>query len=301
MSVTPRHLLSIDDLSKQDLLTILDKAQQPQQSVLQHKTVINLFFEASTRTRISFELAAKRLGADVVNFLEIASSTQKGETVLDTFLTVQAMHTDVVVVRHRENGIPALFAKHAQPHVSVINAGDGTHEHPTQAILDMLTIRQHKKNFSDLSIAIVGDVANSRVAQSDIKALQKLEVRDIRVIGPEYFLKSDWLQQADVSLFQDMKSGLTGVDVVIMLRIQKERLSHHLSEKEQQEFIQHFCLDANKLAIANKDVIVMHPGPMNRGIEITSDIADGKHAVIFQQVANGVLARMAVMSFLQGK
>lgn len=303
MAIKPRHLLSIDDLSKEDILQILDKAahlSRQDQDSLKNKTVINLFFEASTRTRISFELAAKRLGADVVNFLDMASSTQKGETALDTFLTVQAMHSDIVVVRHRENGIPELFAKHALPHLSVINAGDGTNEHPTQALLDMLTIQQKKKNFSELSVAIVGDVANSRVAQSDIKALQKLEVRDIRVVGPDYFLKNDWIQHSGVSLFQDMKLGLKDVDVVLMLRIQKERLQHHLSDQEQKEFIQHFCLDANKLAIANKDVIVMHPGPMNRGVEISSDIADGKHSVIFQQVSNGVLARMAVMLFLQG-
>ncbi len=297
-----KHLLSIDDLSKEDILLILEKANHIQkQDSLKNKTVINLFFEASTRTRISFELAAKRLDAHVVNFLEMTSSTQKGETALDTFLTVQAMQSDIVIVRHRENGIPELFAKHALPHISILNAGDGTHEHPTQALLDMLTIQQKKKNFENLTIAIVGDVANSRVAQSDVKALKKLGAKDIRVIGPDYFLNSEWLKAANVSLFNDMKSGLKDVDVIIMLRIQKERLQHHLSEQEQNQFIEHFCLDENKLAIAKKDVIVMHPGPMNRGVEISSDVADGKHSVIFQQVSNGVLARMAAMLFLQGR
>jgi aspartate carbamoyltransferase catalytic subunit len=262
--------------------------------LLRGKTIVNLFFENSTRTRSTFELAAKRLSADVMNFNINTSSASKGESLLDTLHTLESMHTDMFVVRHQESGAAEFIAQHVAPHVSVINAGDGCHAHPTQAMLDMFTIRRHKQHFPDLKVAIVGDILHSRVARSQIQALATLGVGEIRVIGPKTLLPKH-CETLGVHVYHDMKAGLDDVDVVIMLRLQLERMQGALLPSAR-EYYHCFGLTQDKLQCAKPDAIVMHPGPINRGVEIASDVADGRQSVILEQVTHGIAVRMAVMS-----
>lgn len=299
------HLTTIEDLSKEDINVILDRAQSiidkgyHAKSVLQDLasiTVANLFFEPSTRTRCSFELAAKRLGAEVLNLEMATSSTVKGESLLDTLGTIAAMDVQALVIRHQEAGIAKLAAEYFGTKVAIINAGEGQHQHPTQALLDMLTIRQHKSSFNNLTVAIIGDIAHSRVARSDIQALLKLGIAKLRLIAPESFITDD-LKALDVSIYHDLDQGLKDVDVVITLRIQKERMPVDECPNTE-DFFKKFGLTAKRMHLAKPDAIVMHPGPLNRNVEIASDVADGKQSVILQQIHNGVAIRMAVLSSL---
>jgi aspartate carbamoyltransferase catalytic subunit len=260
--------------------------------------VFNLFFENSTRTRTTFEIAAKRLSADVINLNINASSTSKGESLLDTIDNLAAMNADMFVVRHAESGAAHLIAQHVKPGIAVINAGDGRHAHPTQGLLDMYTIRHYKKSFHHLSVAIVGDVLHSRVARSDIHALTTLGCPDVRVIGPKTLIPTE-VERMGVSVFHDMYRGLEGCDVVIMLRLQNERMNGALLPSAH-EFFKSYGLTSEKLARAKPDAIVMHPGPMNRGVEIDSPIADGRQSVILPQVTFGIAVRMAVMATVTG-
>ncbi len=298
-----RHLLTIDGLPKAVITQLLDTAEGfinvndrevKKLPLLRGKSVFNLFFENSTRTRTTFEIAAKRLSADVFNLNINASSTTKGESLLDTIDNLAAMQADIFIVRHASSGAPFLIAQHVPPHVHVVNAGDGRHAHPTQALLDMYTIRHFKKDFTQLRVAIVGDVLHSRVARSDIHALGILGVPEIRVIGPLSLIPSG-LEQMGVTVYTDMKLGLKDVDVIIMLRLQNERMKGALLPSAQ-EYFKHYGLTAEKLALARSDAIVMHPGPMNRGVEIDSAVADGPQAVILNQVTFGIAVRMAVLS-----
>ena len=266
--------------------------------ILRGKSVFNLFFENSTRTRTTFEIAAKRLSADVINLNISASSTTKGESLLDTVDNLAAMNADMFVVRHAEAGAAHLIAQHVKPGIAVINAGDGRHAHPTQGLLDMYTIRHYKKSFHNLSVAIVGDVLHSRVARSDIHALTTLGCPDVRVIGPKTLIPTDAARMG-VSVFHDMARGLEGCDVVIMLRLQNERMNGALLPSAH-EFFKSYGLTTEKLARAKPDAIVMHPGPMNRGVEIDSPIADGRQSVILPQVTFGIAVRMAVMATVVG-
>lgn len=294
-----KHFLTIEHLDQKTLIALLNQAQTFSETEktcdrLQHKVVTNLFFETSTRTRFSFELAAKRLGATVLNFDPKTSSTQKGETLLDTVKTVTAMGVHILVIRHEENHLAATLAQSLDD-VSIINAGDGTHEHPTQALLDMLTIRQHKPNFSQLKVAIMGDIRHSRVAHSAIHALHCLGVPDIRVIAPDLLMPQD-PNKLRVRTFTQPEQGLQDVDVVMTLRLQKERMqAAHIPDGA--NYFQHYGLTSERLRFAKPDAIVMHPGPMNRDVEIASSVADGPQSVILQQVRNGVAARMAVMAW----
>ena len=300
-----RHLLTIEGLPKQNVLQILDTAssflevsdrQVKKVPLLRGKSVFNLFFENSTRTRTTFEIAATRLSADVVNLDVRTSSTSKGESLLDTIDNLAAMHADMFVVRHAQSGAPYMIAQHVGPGLHVINAGDGRHAHPTQGLLDMYTIRHFKKDFTNLTVAIVGDILHSRVARSDIHALTTLGVPEVRAIAPLTLLPPG-LEQMGVRTFTDMREGLRGVDVVIMLRLQNERMRGALLPSAQ-EYFKHYGLTAEKLALARPDAIVMHPGPMNRGVEIDSAVADGAQSVILEQVTFGIAVRMAVMSML---
>jgi aspartate carbamoyltransferase catalytic subunit len=300
-----RHLLTTEGLPAELIRHILDTADQfvsvserevKKVPLLRGKSIFNVFFENSTRTRTTFEIAAKRLSADVINLNVGASSTAKGETLLDTVYNLQAMDADMFVVRHSQSGAPFLIAKHVKPGVAVVNAGDGRHAHPTQGLLDMYTIRHYKKDFSGLTVAIVGDVLHSRVARSQIHALKTLGVPDLRVIGPKTLLPAD-IERLGVRQYQDMSQGLKGCDVVIMLRLQNERMNGALLPSAG-EFFKCYGLTAEKLALAQPDAIVMHPGPMNRGVEIDSPVADGRQSVIMNQVTFGIAVRMAVMSML---
>jgi aspartate carbamoyltransferase catalytic subunit len=270
--------------------------------LMRGKSVFNLFFENSTRTRTTFEIASKRLSADVINLNIAASSASKGESLLDTIDNLAAMHADMFVVRHATSGAPFLIAKHLndtkQHHVHVVNAGDGRHAHPTQGLLDMYTIRHYKKDFTNLTVAIVGDVLHSRVARSDIHALTILGVPEVRVIAPRTLLPGG-LEQMGVRIFTDMNEGLKGVDVIIMLRLQNERMGGALLPSAQ-EYFKNYGLTPERLALAKSDAIVMHPGPMNRGVEIDSAVADGPQSVILSQVTFGIAVRMAVMSIVAG-
>jgi aspartate carbamoyltransferase catalytic subunit len=266
--------------------------------LLRGKSVFNLFFENSTRTRTTFEIAAQRLSADVFNLNINVSSAAKGETLLDTIANLTAMQADLFVVRHEASGAPYLIAQHVAPHVHVINAGDGRHAHPTQALLDMYTIRHFKKDFSNLTVAVVGDVLHSRVARSNIHALTTLGVAEVRAIAPLTLLPSG-LDQMGVRVFTDMREGLKDVDVIITLRLQNERMRGALLPSSH-EYFKHYGLTEEKLALAKSDCIVMHPGPMNRGVEIDSAVADGKQSVILNQVTFGIAVRMAVMSIVAG-
>ena len=304
-----RHLLTIEGLSREMVHHILDTAatfvgvsdrEVKKVPLLRGQSVFNLFFENSTRTRTTFEIAAKRLSADVVNLNINTSSASKGESLLDTIDNLVAMHADMFVVRHSQSGAPFLIAEHVNrtrgPEVHVINAGDGRHAHPTQGLLDMYTIRHFKHDFTQLRVAVVGDVLHSRVARSDIQGLTVLGVPEVRVIGP-YTLLPDGLEQMGVRVFHDMREGLRDVDVIIMLRLQSERMRGALLPSAQ-EYFKHYGLTDEKLALAKPDCIVMHPGPMNRGVEIESAVADGPQAVILDQVTFGIAVRMAVMSIL---
>lgn len=302
-----RHFLTIEGLKRPLLTEIMDRAEQfssishrqvKKVPLLRGKTIMNLFFENSTRTRSTFELAAKRLSADVMNFNISTSATSKGESLLDTLHNLQAMHTDMFVVRHDQSGAAEFIAQHVAPHVSVINAGDGCHAHPTQAMLDMFTIRRHKQEFANLRVAIIGDILHSRVARSQIQALSILGVGEIRVIGPQTLLPRD-CQTLGVHVHHDMASGLRGVDVIITLRLQFERMQGALLPSAR-EYFRCYGLTEEKLKYAKPDAIVMHPGPINRGVEIASSVADGKQSVILEQVSHGIAIRMAVMSMALG-
>lgn len=302
-----QHLLSIEGLPKRILTDILDTAENfvgvaerevKKVPLLRGKTVCNIFFENSTRTRTTFEIAAKRLSADVLNLNVSTSSQSKGETILDTVNNLIAMHADMFVVRHQQSGAAHFIAQHVPQHISVINAGDGRHAHPTQGLLDVFTIRKYKPEMHNLRVAIVGDVLHSRVARSEIHALTTLGVPEIRVIAPRTLLPTD-VEKLGVQVFHNMEEGLKDVDVVMMLRLQNERMSGALLPSSQ-EFFQTFGLTPERLALARPDAIVMHPGPMNRGVEIDSAVADGKQSVILPQVTYGIAVRMAVMAILGG-
>ncbi len=301
------HLLSIEGLPRAVLHGILDTAatflavndrEVKKVPLLRGKSVFNLFFENSTRTRTTFEIAAKRLSADVLNLDIARSSASKGESLLDTIANLSAMHADMFVVRHSESGAPYLIAQHCAPHVHVINAGDGRHAHPTQGLLDMYTIRHYKKDFTQLRVAIVGDIVHSRVARSDILALATLGVPEIRAVGPKTLVPGD-LREMGVRVCHDMAEGVRDADVIIMLRLQNERMSGAMLPSAG-EFFKHFGLTPEKLALAAPDAIVMHPGPINRGVEIDSAVADGAQSVILPQVTFGIAVRMAVMSTIAG-
>ena len=303
-----RHLLTLHGLPREVLLQILDAAgsflsvgegEAKKLPLLKGKTVFNLFFESSTRTRTTFEIAAKRLSADVISLNVATSSQSKGETVLDTVQNLEAMDADLFVVRHAASGAAHFIARHVRPHIAVVNAGDGRHAHPTQGLLDMFTMRQFKGDFAPLSVAIVGDVLHSRVARSEIHALRTLGVRDIRVIAPRTLLPAG-VEELGVKVFHDMAAGLRGVDVVMMLRLQNERMKGSLLPSAG-EYFKNYGLTPEKLALAAPDAIVMHPGPMNRGVEIDSAVADGPQAVILPQVTFGIAVRMAVMNLLAGR
>ena len=299
-----RHLITLDGLGRARIEALLDRAASLREQfragatslpLLAGRTVVNLFFEASTRTRTSFELAARRLGATVVNFDIASSSTSKGETLEDTLATIEAMGTDAFVVRHKENGTPARLAAHAR-RAAILNAGDGNRAHPTQGLLDLLTIRDHKKRVEGLRVAICGDIRHSRVARSDVHGLRALGAAEIRLCGPAALLP-DAGEFPGCTLSGDLDAALDGVDVVVMLRIQKERIEG-LPGLDEHAYFARYGLDRTRLARAKRDAIVMHPGPMNRGIEIAADVADGAQSVILEQVANGIYARMAVLAEL---
>jgi aspartate carbamoyltransferase catalytic subunit len=297
-----RHLLGIQSLSPGDIELLLDRAEaaiaisrQPEKktATLRGRTQINLFYEASTRTQSSFELAGKRLGADVMNMSVASSSVKKGETLIDTAMTLNAMRPDILIIRHQSAGAAALLAQKVS--CSVVNAGDGTHEHPTQALLDALTIRRAKGPLNRLTVAICGDILHSRVARSNILLLNALGA-SVRVIAPSTLLPSG-IDRMGVNVFRSMAEGLKGVDVVMMLRLQRERMAGAFVPSTR-EYFRYFGLDAAKLAAAAEGALVMHPGPMNRGVEIASEIADGPQSVIQEQVEMGVAVRMAVMEAL---
>ncbi|MFM7657323.1 MAG: aspartate carbamoyltransferase catalytic subunit [Burkholderiaceae bacterium] len=304
-----QHLLTLEGLPAAIITRILDTAasfvsvsdrEVKKVPLMRGKSVFNLFFENSTRTRTTFEIASTRLSADIINLNISASSASKGESLLDTIDNLSAMHADMFVVRHAQSGAPYLIAKHltetGQDHVHVVNAGDGRHAHPTQGLLDMYTIRHYKKDFRNLTVAIVGDILHSRVARSDIHGLTTLGVPEVRAIGPRTLLPSS-LEQMGLRVFNDMNEGLKGVDVIIMLRLQNERMTGALLPSAQ-EYFKSYGLTPERLALAKPDAIVMHPGPMNRGVEIDSAVADGSQSVILPQVTFGIAVRMAVMSML---
>lgn len=299
------HLLTIDGLGRDRILQILDTAASffnPQDGsivkkpVLRGRTVANLFFESSTRTRSTFELAAKKLDADVLNLDIGTSATTKGESLLDTLQTLQAMHIDMFVIRHAENGIPEYCAQKVGPRTAILNAGDGNHAHPTQALLDAYSIRKHKGDFSNLTVTIVGDIRYSRVARSQLAVLKTLGVKKLRIAGPKQLLPDD-SAALGVEVHHDFDAALADADVVIMLRLQKERMEEAMIPSTEEYFAE-WGLTQQRLAGAKPDAIVMHPGPMNRGIEIASDVADGPQSIILDQVTNGIAVRMAVMSLI---
>lgn len=303
-----KHLLTIEGLPRGIINKILDTAESfvgvaerevKKVPLLRGKTVCNIFFENSTRTRTTFEIAAKRLSADVINLNVNTSSQSKGETILDTVDNLTAMHADMFVVRHAQSGAAHLIAKHVAPHIHVINAGDGRHAHPTQGLLDVFTIRRYKPDMHNLRVAIVGDVLHSRVARSEIHALTTLGVPEVRVIAPKTLLP-EHVEKMGVHVYHDMAEGLKDVDVVMMLRLQNERMNGAMLPSAQ-EYFKCYGLTQEKLKLAKPDAIVMHPGPMNRGVEIDSAVADGRQSVILPQVTYGIAVRMAVMSILGGQ
>ncbi|HWW46593.1 MAG TPA: aspartate carbamoyltransferase catalytic subunit [Xanthobacteraceae bacterium] len=300
--LSQRHLLGIDGLSEADITGLLNLAEEyvelnrqvdKKRSILRGLTQVNLFFEASTRTQSSFEIAGKRLGADVVNMSVASSSIRKGETLMDTAITLNAMHPDILVVRHQASGAVELLARKVDG--AVINAGDGSHEHPTQALLDALTIRRNKGRIAGLTIAICGDVLHSRVARSNILLLGIMGAR-VRVVAPSTLLPPG-IERMGVEVFRNMRDGLEGADIVMMLRLQRERMSGSFVPSSG-EYFQFYGLDQKKLGYAKPDVLVMHPGPMNRGVEIDSLVADGSQSLIREQVEMGVAVRMAVLDAL---
>jgi aspartate carbamoyltransferase catalytic subunit len=305
MSPRLRHLTTLENLPRETIERLLDRAEALRDAcahgtrkldMLAGRTVLNLFFEPSTRTRTSFELAARRLGADVVNFDIGFSSTSKGEELFDTLHTLEAMHLDAIVVRHKQSGTPDELVRHAMSGVSVINAGDGNRAHPTQGLLDVLTIRQHRPDFENLSVVICGDILHSRVARSDIHALSALGAGEIRLCGPASLMPSA-SEFAHCSRFEQFDDAIKGANAVIMLRLQKERMAA-TDLPDEAAYFKHFGLDPRRLALAAKGCLVMHPGPINRGIEIASAVADGAQSRILEQVGNGVFVRMAVLNEL---
>jgi aspartate carbamoyltransferase catalytic subunit len=297
-----RHLLGIEGLSHADIVGLLDLAEEfvelnrqieKKRASLRGRTLINLFFEASTRTQSSFELAGKRLGADVMNMAVASSSVKKGETLIDTAITLNAMHPDLLVVRHHASGAVALLAQKVD--CAVVNAGDGSHEHPTQALLDALTIRRNKGRIERLVVAICGDIMHSRVARSNIILLNTMGAR-VRVVAPSTLLPQG-VERLGVEVARDMREGLSGADIVMMLRLQRERMNGSFVPSVQ-EYFHFYGLDQTKLRYAKPDALVMHPGPMNRGVEIDSAVADGAQSLIRQQVEMGVAVRMAVLEAL---
>jgi aspartate carbamoyltransferase catalytic subunit len=297
-----RHLLGIEGLSRLDLEALLDAAEaevatsrqiEKKKASLRGRTQINLFFESSTRTQASFELAGKRLGADVMNMSVASSSIKKGETLIDTAITLNAMRPDIIIVRHHAAGAVQLLARKVD--CSVVNAGDGAHEHPTQALLDALTIRRNKGKVAGLTVAICGDIAHSRVARSNILCLTTLGAR-VRCIGPRTLLPAG-LERMGVEVYTDMRKGLKDADIVMMLRLQRERMNGSFVPSTK-EYFHFYGLDQEKLSFAKPDALVMHPGPMNRGVEIASDVADGAQSLIREQVEMGVAVRMAVLEAL---
>lgn len=302
--MTPRlrHLTTLENLPRATIERLLDRAVSMRDAcahgtrkldLLAGRTILNLFFEPSTRTRTSFELAARRLGADVINFDIGFSSTSKGEELYDTLHTLEAMHLDAIVVRHKTSGTPDELVRHAMSGVSVINAGDGNRAHPTQGLLDALTIRQHRPDFENLTITICGDVKHSRVARSDVHALSALGTKNIRLCGPAALMPAD-TELPHCQRFTDFDQAIEGADAIIMLRLQKERMAA-TDLPDEAAYFQRFGLDNRRLALAAKGCLVMHPGPINRGIEIASEVADGAQSRILEQVGNGVFVRMAVL------
>jgi aspartate carbamoyltransferase catalytic subunit len=304
MSLKRKDLLGIQDLSVEEINLILETAESFKEvsgrdikkvPTLRGKTVVNLFFEPSTRTRTSFELAAKRLSADVINFAVSASSISKGETLLDTARNIEAMQADFIVLRHPMAGAPNGLARMLR--ASVVNAGDGGHEHPTQALLDLYTLREKKREIKGLRLAIVGDIAHSRVARSNIYALTKLGA-EVRVVGPPTMMPQE-IERLGVKVFYDLDEGLRGVDVIMMLRLQLERQGIALFPSIR-EYSRLYCLTPERVRLAAPDALVMHPGPINRGVEIAPEVADSVSSVILDQVTNGVAVRMAVLYLLSG-
>jgi aspartate carbamoyltransferase catalytic subunit len=302
MSPRLRHLTSLENLPRETIVRLLDRAESLRDAcahgtrkldILAGRTVLNLFFEPSTRTRTSFELAARRLGADVLNFDIGLSSTSKGEELFDTLHTLEAMHLDAIIVRHKQSGTPDELVRHAMSGVSVINAGDGNHAHPTQGLLDALTIRQHRPDFENLKVVICGDIRHSRVARSDINAFAALGVKEIRLCAPpELMPDADEVPQA--RRYDNFDDALEDADAVQMLRLQKERMAS-IELPDEAAYFARYGLDQRRLARAAHGCLVMHPGPINRGIEIASDVADGAQSRILEQVGNGVFVRMAVL------
>jgi aspartate carbamoyltransferase catalytic subunit len=302
-----RHLVTLEGLPRERIVGLLDSAEKLRAAsrggtqplnLLAGRTVINLFFESSTRTRTSFDLAAQRLGAHVINFDIASSSTSKGESLLDTVHTLEAMHCDAFVVRHKETGTPQFIAQHLHSGASVLNAGDGNHAHPTQGLLDVLTLRQHRAETGALRVVICGDIRHSRVARSDVLALRALGVGEIRLCAPQQLLP-DPAEFPDCSIFHNFDEAIAGADVVIMLRLQKERMEAAAIPSEA-EYFTRYGLSSARLAQAHANCLVMHPGPINRGVEIAAEVADGAQSLILQQVANGVFLRMAVLVELLG-
>ena len=303
-----KHFLTIEGLGSPVLTEILDTAESfvnvndqaiKKVPLLRGKTVTNVFFEASTRTRTTFELAAKRLSADVLNINISTSATSKGESLLDTIYNLQAMHTDMFIIRHADSSAAHFIANHVAPHISVLNAGDGRHAHPTQAMLDMFTIRKHCGHyFGKLRVAIVGDILHSRVARSQIHALNTLNTGEVRVVGPQTLIPRG-IEKMGVNVFYDMDEGIRDADVIIMLRLQRERMQGALLPSES-EYYQTYGLTERRLALAKENALVMHPGPINRGVEIESSVADGAQSVILDQVTYGIAVRMAVISMTLG-
>jgi len=298
------HLLGLEGLPKNQIEKILNvaddlidsKGNLQKSKILRDMSVANLFFEPSTRTRNTFEIAAKRTSAKTINVDLANSATKKNETLMDTMHTLKAMQIDMFVIRHKQNGLPHRVAENIDG-VAILNAGDGINAHPTQALLDMLTIRQHKKSFDNLSVAIVGDIRHSRVARSDIQAMKTLGTTDIRLIAPETLHYKE--ETPGLERFGSLEKGIEGADVIISLRLQKERMIA-ADIPDEQTYFDGFGLTSKNLRLAKPDAIVMHPGPVNRGIELSSEVADGPQSVILQQVTNGIAVRMAVMEILAG-
>lgn len=296
-----KHLLNVELLNLEHIKEIIsladyyDNEKIKKFNDLNGKTIANLFFEPSTRTKTTFELASKKLSADFINIDVANSSTNKGESVLDMIKTLEAMNCDMFIVRHSVSGTPHYIAQEVGDNIAVINAGDGSHAHPTQAMLDMYTIKKNKGGFQNLNISIVGDILHSRVAKSTIAALKVLSVKNINIVGPKN-LMPDNINQLNANYVESLEEGIAEADVIIMLRLQKERMHEALISTD--DYYKEYGLTKQKLRAAKKDVIVMHPGPINRGIEIDSDVADGKHSVILDQVSSGIAVRMAIMSLI---
>ena len=302
-----KHLLYLKELTQETISRLLVKAESflitnnfvdQKDHILQGSTVANLFYEPSTRTRGSFQIAAKKLGADILNFDEKMSSSEKGETVLDTIYTLESMGINYFVIRHSEAGMHSMVAKQVNENSHVINAGEADVSHPTQGLLDLLTIKQHKKNFDQLKVVIIGDIKHSRVARSLAEGLKIMSVKELTLISPEY-LKPNLEDYIDANYTSNLDEGLVDADVVMALRIQQERIKNSSEEFVSENYFNNYGLTNQRLASCNDDVIIMHPGPMNRGIEISDNVADGKHSVIREQVTNGISVRMALLSIMQ--